>query len=95
MYKKIISTFIIGGALFAGVNSAETATVENVELQKAVNYAPIIEEEFKATGYYQVTNIADSADTLPLADIKDSPQRLELGKTYTIVFKNDRPIKIK
>lgn len=95
MYKKLLSSFIIGGALFAGVNSEETETVENVELQKATNYAPIITEEFVATGYYQVTNVKNSADTLPLADIKDSPQRLELGKTYKVSFKNDHPIKIK
>ena len=95
MFKKIIGSFIISSALLVGVNNAETETVKNVELQKAINYAPIITEEFKATGYYQVNNVKDSADTLPLADIKDSPQRLEIGKTYKVSFKNDYPIKIK
>ena len=95
MFKKIIGGFIISSALFVGVNNAETEDVKNIELQKATNYAPIINEEFKATGYYKVTNVKNSADTLPISDIKDRPQRLEIGKTYKVSFKNDHPIKIK
>lgn len=94
MYKKIIASLIVGSALFVGVNSQETESVKNVELQKAINYAPIIKEEFKATGYYKVTNVKDNMDTLPINDIKNSPDRLELGKKYIISFKNDTPIKI-
>lgn len=95
MFKKIIGSFIVSSALFAGVNNAETETIKDVELQKATNHAPIIKEEFKATGYYQVTNVKDNNDILPLADIEKSPKRLEIGKTYTVSFKNDYPIKIK
>lgn len=95
MFKKIIGSFIISSALFAGVNNAETETIKDVELQKATNHAPIIKEEFKATGYYQVTNVKNNMDTLPLADIEKSPKRLELGKKYTVSFKNDYPIEIK
>ena len=94
MFKKMLSSLVVGSVLLVG-SGTDTETVENVELQKAANHAPIIKEEFKATGYYQVPNVKDSADTLPLADIKDSPQRLEIGKTYKVSFKNDYPIKIK
>lgn len=94
MFKKMLSSLVVGSVLLVGAGT-DTETVENVELQKATNYAPIIKEEFKATGYYQVTNVKNNMDTLPLADIEKSPKRLELGKTYTVSFKNDYPIEIK
>lgn len=94
MFKKMLSSLVVGSVLLVGAGT-DTETVENIELQKAANHAPIIKEEFKATGYYQVTNVKDNMDTLPLADIKDSPKRLELGKTYTVSFKNDYPIGLK
>lgn len=94
MFKKVISSLVVGSVLLVGAGT-DTGTVKDVELQKATNHAPIIEEEFVATGYYQVTNVENNMDTLPLADIEKSPKRLELGKTYTVSFKNDYPIKIK
>ena len=95
MFKKIISSLVVGSVLLVGAGNTDTKDVKDVELQKAINYAPIIKEEFKATGYYQVTNVKNNMDTLPLADIEKSPKRLELGKTYTVSFKNDYPIEIK
>lgn len=94
MFKKMLSSLVVSSVLLVGAGT-ETETVKDVELQEAINHAPIIKEEFKATGYYQVTNIKDNNDTLPLADIEKSPKRLELGKTYTVSFKNDYPIEIK
>lgn len=94
MFKKIIGSLVVGSVLMVGAGT-DTETVENVELQKATNHAPIITEEFKATGYYKVTNINNNNDTLPISDIEKSPERLELGKTYTVIFKNDYPIEIK
>ena len=93
MFKKVISSLVVGSVLLVGAGP-DTETVKDVEFQKATNYAPIIKEEFKATGYYQVTNVSDNMDTLPISDIEKSPKRLELGKTYTVSFKNDYPIKI-
>lgn len=94
MFKKMLSSLVVGSVLLVGAGT-DTETVKDVELQKAANHAPIITEEFKATGYYQVTNVKDNNDTLPLADIEKSPKRLEIGKTYIVSFKNDYPIKIK
>lgn len=94
MFKKVISGLVVGSVLLVGAGT-DTETIKDVELQKATNHAPIIKEEFKATGYHQVTNVKDNNDTLPLTDIKDSPQRLEIGKTYIVSFKNDYPIEIK
>lgn len=94
MFKKLLSSLVVGSVLLAGVGT-DTETVKDVELQKATNHAPIITEEFVATGYYQATNIKDNNDTLPISDIEKSPKRLELGKTYTVSFKNDYPIKMK
>lgn len=94
MFKKVISSLMVGSVLLVGAGT-DTETVKDVELQKAINHAPIIEEEFKATGYYQVTNVKNNMDTLPISDIEKSPKRLELGKTYTVIFKNDYPIEIK
>lgn len=93
MFKKMLSSLIVGSVLLVGAGT-ETETVKDVELQKAKNYAPIITEDFKATGYYQATNIKDNMDTLPISDIEESPKRLELGQTYTVSFKNDYPIRI-
>lgn len=95
MFKKMLSSLVVGSVLLVGAGNTDTKDVKDVDLQKAINYAPIIKEEFKATGYYQVTNVKDNMDTLPLADIEKSPKRLELGKTYTVSFKNDYPIEIK
>ena len=89
----MISSLVVGSVLLVGAGT-DTETVKDVELQKAKNYAPIIKEDFKATGYYQVTNVKDNMDTLPISDIEESPKRLELGKTYKVIFKNDYPIKI-
>lgn len=94
MLKKLLSSLVVGSVLMVGAGT-DTETVKDVELQKATNHSPIIEEDFKATGYYQVTNVKDNNDTLPLADIEKSPKRLELGKTYKVSFKNDYPIEIK
>jgi len=94
MFKKIISSFVVGSVLMVGAGT-DTETVKDVELQKAINYAPIIEEEFKATGYYKVTNVKNDKDVLYLSNIEKGPKRLELGKTYTVSFKNDYPIEIK
>lgn len=94
MYKKLLSSLVVSSVLLVGAGT-DTETVKDIELQKATNHAPIIKEEFVATGYYKVTNIKDNTDTLPLTDIENSPKRLELGKTYTVSFKNDYPIKIK
>lgn len=94
MFKKMLSSLVVGSVLLIGAGT-DTETVKDVELQKAINHAPIIKEEFKATGYYQVTNVKDNMDTLPISDIEKSPKRLELGKTYTVIFKNDYPIEIK
>ncbi|MDN6182800.1 MAG: hypothetical protein L0I92_08640 [Staphylococcus equorum] len=94
MFKKMLSSLVVGSVLLVGAGT-DTETVKDVELQKATNHAPIITEEFKATGYYKVTNVKDNNDTLPLADIEKSPKRLELGETYTVSFKNDYPIEIK
>lgn len=94
MFKKMLSSLVVGSVLLVGAGT-DTATVENVELQKAINHSPIIKEKFVATGYYQVTNVKDNNDTLPISDIEKSPKRLELGETYTVSFKNDYPIEIK
>lgn len=93
MFKKIISSLLVGSALIIGTHDT-TEDINNVELQKAINHNPIIKQEFKATGQYQVTNIKDNTDVLPINDIKDSPDHLELGAKYIISFKNDTPIKI-
>lgn len=93
MYKKVLASFIVGTSLLT-VGATETETVKDVELQKAVNYAPIIEQDFQANGYYQVTNIKDNTDVIALSDVKEKPNRLELNQTYTVSFKNDYPIKI-
>lgn len=93
MFKKIISSLLVGSALIIGTHDT-TEDINNVELQKAINHNPIIEQEFKAMGQYQVTNIKDNTDILSINDIKDSPDHLELGKKYIISFKNDTPIKI-
>lgn len=94
MFKKLLSSLVVGSVLLVGAGT-DTETVKDVELQKAINHSPIITEEFKATGYYQVTNIKDNMDTLPISDIEKSPKRLELGKTYKVIFKNDYPIELK
>ena len=94
MFKKIISSLLVGSTLIIGVSNT-TEDAKNTELQKVVNHDPIIKQEFKATGQYQVTNIKDNMDILPVNDIKNSPDQLELGKKYIISFKNDTPIKIK
>lgn len=94
MFKKMLSSLVVGSVLLVGAGT-DTETVKDVELQKATNHAPIIKEEFVATGYYQVTNVKDNNDTLPISDFEKSPKRLELGKTYTVSFKNDYPIEIK
>lgn len=94
MFKKVISSLVVSSVLLVGAGT-DTETIKDVELQKATNHAPIIEEEFVATGYYKVTNVKNSADTLPISDIEKSPKRLELGKTYIVSFKNDYPIKLK
>lgn len=94
MFKKIIGGLVVSSALLVG-SGTDTETVKDIELQKATNHAPIITEEFKATGYYKVTNVKDNNDTLPISDIEKSPKRLELGKTYIVSFKNDYPIKLK
>ena len=93
MFKKIVGSILVGSALIIGTHNT-TEDINNTELQKAINYAPIIKEEFKATGQYQVTNIKDNTDILSINDIKDSPDHLELDKKYIISFKNDTPIKI-
>lgn len=93
MFKKIISSLLVGSALIIGTHDT-TEDINNIELQKAINHNPIIKQEFKATGQYQVTNIKDNTDILPINDIKNSPNQLELGKKYIISFKNDTPIKI-
>lgn len=94
MFKKMISSLVVGSVLLVGVGNTDTKDVKDVELQKAINYAPIIKQEFKATSHYQVVNIKDNTDILPINDIKDSPDYLELDKNYIISFKNDTPIKI-
>lgn len=94
MFRKIISSLVVGSVLLVGAGT-DTETVKDVELQKATNHAPIIQEEFVATSYYQVTNVKNNMDTLPISDIEKSPKRLELGETYTVSFKNDYPIEIK
>lgn len=94
MFKKLLSSLVVGSVLLVGAGT-DTETVKDVELQKATNHAPIITEDFKATGYYQVTNVSDNKDTLPISDFEKSPKRLELGKTYKAIFKNDYPIELK
>lgn len=94
MFKKITSSLIVSSVLLIGVKM-DPILIKDIELQKAINHSPIIKEEFKATGYYQATNVKDDMDTLPLANIEESPRRLQLGKTYTVSFKNDIPIEIK
>lgn len=93
MFKKIVCSLLVGSTLIIGTHNT-TEDVNNTELQKAINHAPIIKQEFKATGQYQVTNIEDNTDVLSINDIKDSPDHLELGTKYIISFKNDTPIKI-
>ncbi|AWY02901.1 hypothetical protein [Staphylococcus phage VB-SauS-SA2] len=88
MFKKIISSLMVGSVLLVGAGT-DTETVKDVELQKAINYAPIIKEEFKATNQYELTNVKNSDDVI------ESPNNLEVGKTYTVSFKNDTPIEIK
>lgn len=95
MIGKIIASLIVGSALFVGVNSKETKQIENVELQKAINYAPIIQVEFQATKQDELTNIQDDTDVITLSSIKHAPNTLEVGKTYTVRFKNDYAIDIK
>ena len=94
MFKKVISSLVVSSVLLVGAGT-DTETVKDTDLQKAINHAPIIEEDFKATGYYQVTNVKNNMDTLPISDIEKSPKRLELGKTYKVIFKNDYPIELK
>lgn len=89
MFKKIISSLMVGSVLLVGVGNTDTKDVKDVELQKAINYAPIIKEEFKATNQYELTNVKNSDDVI------ESPKNLEIGKTYTVSFKNDTPIEIK
>ena len=88
MFKKIISSLVVSSVLLVGAGT-DTETVKDVDLQKAINYAPIIKEEFKATNQYELTNVKNSNDVI------ESPNNLEIGKTYTVSFKNDTPIEIK
>lgn len=89
MFKKVISSLMVGSVLLVGVGNTDTKDVKDVELQKAINHAPIIKEEFKATNQYELTNVKNSDDVI------ESPNNLEIGKTYTVSFKNDTPIEIK
>src|SRR5699024_7543265 len=89
MFKKIISSLMVGSVLLVGVGNTDTKDVKDVELQKAINYAPIIKEECKATNQYELTNVKNSDDVI------ESSKNLESGKTYKVSFKNDTAIEIK
>src|SRR5699024_8906136 len=93
MFKKIVSSILVGSTLILGAHNT-TEDINNTELQKAINYAPIINQEFKATGQYQITNIKKNTNVLSIEDNKDRPDHIEIYKKYIISFKNDTPIKI-
>ena len=89
MFKKMLSSLVVGSVLLVGAGNTDTKDVKDVELQKAINHAPIIKEDFKATNQYELTNVKNSDDVI------ESSKNLEIGKTYTVSFKNDYPIEIK
>lgn len=57
MFKKLLSSLVVGSVLLVGAGNTDIKDMKDVDLQKAINYAPIIEEEFKATNQYELTNV--------------------------------------
>lgn len=79
--KKIILTTLVTGTLLLNGNGL-------TEHEKAINYNPIIKQEFKTLGKNTIQNVNDSSDVL-ITDLD-----LKENKKYIVSFKNDDIIKI-
>lgn len=79
--KKIIITTLVAGTILLSGNGI-------TEHEKAINYDPIIKQEFKSLGKNTIQNVNDSSDVLVIE------RDLKVNKNYIVSFKNDDIVKI-
>lgn len=79
--KKIIITTLVTGTILLNGNGI-------TDHEKAINYDPIIKQEFKSLGKNTIQNVNDNSDIL-VTDLD-----LKENKSYIVSFKNDDIVKI-